>query len=378
MKIGIDARELLNVYNPTWTYYLYSLISGLQEIDGANEYILFFNFFRKRFRHLLNKHTFNKNFRTKTLRMPHKIAKYIFEDLHLPIEMVSGKVDVFHGPIYSRLNNIFGRSVVTIHDLIFIRESESVHPGWREFAKKSTDYSVRKADLIITVSEFSKAEIIDVYRNRISEDRIRVIHNGVGKEFFPRTEGIEELKRKYGIKGRYLLFVGAIEPRKNLLALVKAFHNLQHPARDKYELVVTGVKRYRYEEVFQKVKELHLQNVVIFTGRVTREELPVLYSGAEVFVFPSLFEGFGMPPLEAMACGTPVIASNLTSIPEVVGDAALLVNPRNPDEITQAMVTILSDSRLKETLRQDGFKRTRMFSWEKTTKETLRLYHEVV
>jgi glycosyltransferase involved in cell wall biosynthesis len=184
------------------------------------------------------------------------------------------------------------------------------------------------------------------------------------------------VKGKFGIQGGYFLFVGANEPRKNLVSLLGAFHNLPRVIKDNYQMVVVGVERHRTQEVFEKVRELKLERTVIFTGRVAKDELAVLYSGAEIFIFPSLLEGFGMPPLEAMACGTPVIASNLTAIPEVVGDAGFLIDPRNPDEITQAIETVLFDDGLQERLRQRGLERARQFSWRRTARETLRLYHE--
>jgi glycosyltransferase involved in cell wall biosynthesis len=375
MRIGIDAREMLYAINPTWEYYLQSLISALQKVDGTNQYVLFFSYFRKKFKSILDSYPLNGNFRKKALRIPHRITEFLFEDQHMPIETVLGKVDLFHGPIYTRLNNIHGKSVVTVHDLIFIREPEIVPPGWLAFTKKRIGYAMRKADAIITISEFSKSEILDVYK--IPEGRVRVIHNGVGKEFFPRTEGIEQLKQEYGIRNRYFLYVGAVEPRKNLVNLLNAFQGLQPSLRDAYQLVVAGVTRYKDKELFRRVAELGLENEVVFTGRVPQEILPLLYSGAEIFIYPSLFEGFGMPPLEAMACGTPVIASNRTSVPEVLGDAALFVDPLNPAEITQSIKEILSDSSLRETCRQKGIERARLFSWERNAELTVSLYNEL-
>jgi glycosyltransferase involved in cell wall biosynthesis len=375
MRIALDARRLLHEEDPTWPYYLHSLISALQDIDRDNEYTLLFNFFRERYAEILKRHSFNDNVNIKTARIPHAFFEYLFEDLHLPIESFLGRHDVFHGPVYACFNNILGRSVVTVHDLIFLRMPEYVSPGWVEFAKKNTDYAIKKADAIITISKYSKSDIIDVYK--VPEDRIRVIYNGVGSEYFPRTKGVDEVRAKYGISGAYVLSVGAVEPRKNLLRLLEAFHNLRESTRNTHKLVVAGVRRFGSEEVFRKVAELRLEKEVIFTGRVPGEDLPFLYSGAGLFVFPSLNEGFGLPVLEAMACGTPVIASNRTSIPEVAGDAALLVDPGNNGELTDAIEAVLSDNALRDSLRNKGLERARLFSWERTARETLALYNEV-
>jgi glycosyltransferase involved in cell wall biosynthesis len=252
---------------------------------------------------------------------------------------------------------------------------EHVSPEWIEFASKNTEYAIKKADVIVTVSEFSKREIMNVYK--VSDNRIRVIYNGVGEEYFPRTQGIDEVKIKHGIRGKYILFVGAIEPRKNLLALIRAYNDLRQIIREEYRLVVIGVKRYGSEEILKKIEPLRLGSDIIFTGVVSREDLPLLYSGAELFVFPSIYEGFGMPVIEAMACGTPVIASNLTSIPEVAGDAALLIDPRDAGEIAEAIEAVLSDNTLKGRLSHKGKERARLFSWERNARETMALYKEV-
>jgi glycosyltransferase involved in cell wall biosynthesis len=347
----------------------------LQELDNKNRYVLFLNYFRKRYQNILRSFEFNDNFHIKAIRVPHKIANYLFDTFHIPIEIVIGKVDVFHGPIYTRLNNIIGKSIVTIHDLIFIRHPEIVHPSWLAYTKKNVTYSIERADALVAISEFTKSELIDIYH--IPEEKIRVIYNGVDRDFVPRTEGIEKVKRKFAVNGGYFLFVGANEPRKNLVTLLEAYYNLPRFIKVNFKLVVVGVKRYRSDDVFNKVRELKLEKALIFTGRVTKRELSILYSGAEVFIFPSLLEGFGMPPLEAMACGTPVIASNLTAIPEVISDGGLLIDPRNPDEITQAIEKVLNDNNLKEKLRQKGFERARQFSWRRTARETLSLYNEI-
>ena len=158
--------------------------------------------------------------------------------------------------------------------------------------------------------------------------------------------------------------MGNLEPKKNIENLIQAFLTFKKSTAIPYSLLIVGKKSWYFKRLWEAVVKLKAEKDIIFAGRVNQSDLPYLYSGAELFIFPSLFEGFGIPPLEAMACGTPVIASNLTSIPEILGNAAVFVDPRITDEIAQAMVTVMSDSSLRETLRQDGFTRTSMFSWE--------------
>lgn len=375
MKIGIDARMIIDTYSPTWPNYLSGLLSGLQHLDKSNSYFLYVNYFRRRYDKVLQSFPLQDNFQFRTLRVPHKIANFIFETLHFPMETVVGKVDIFHGPIYTRLNTFYGKSIVTVHDLIFIRYPDMVPPAWLDYVGKNIEYSLRRADAIIAISEFTKKDIVDFFK--IPEERIRVIHNGVDRYFTPNPENGMRVKEKFGIGGEYLLSVGANEPRKNLQTLLRAFHALPPTVKENHHLVIVGVERYRSEQVYAMINELQLERYVIFTNKVSREELSCLYSGAAIFIFPSLIEGFGMPLLEAMACGAPVIASNCTAIPEVVGEAGILIEPLNPDEISQAIENVLGDMSLREGLRQKGFKRVSRFSWEKAAGQTLSLYNEV-
>ena len=181
---------------------------------------------------------------------------------------------------------------------------------------------------------------------------------------------------KYSITGSFILFVGNISPRKNILALLQAFNKLKKRGI-KHKLVIAGKKDQRYEQVLKTLNELNLGGEVIFTGYVPEEDLPKLYNAADLFVYPSLYEGFGLPILEAMACGTPVVASNVSSLPEVAGDAGLLVNPQDVDALTNAMYKVLTDDKLKESLIDKGLERAKFFSWEKTARETLEVYKEV-
>jgi len=265
---------------------------------------------------------------------------------------------------------------LTIFDVNFLAMRKfTLWSGRWHFAPKMKDYA-KRSHHIITVSENSKSEIIK-YLN-VSEEKISVIYGGYADIFKLESDDrlSSDVKRKYNITGNYLLYVGTLEPRKNLLGLIRAY--AQSRAKDDFILVLAGGKGWQYENIFKLVRELKLENRIIFTGYVPENDLPGLYQGATLFVYPSFYEGFGLPPLEAMACGLPVIVSHTTSLPEVVGDAGVYVDPNDVEQISFSIDTVLSDSELRQTLIQRGLERAKLFSWEKAAKETLKLYQKVV
>lgn len=272
--------------------------------------------------------------------------------------------------------------IITVHDLIRYHDLNGhegnalIHkPNLRDRLYLNLDYSgIKKAVRVIAVSHHTKKDLVK-YLN-IPEEKIAVIYEGVDHNIFKPTEGRPPIPQPY------ILFVGSEHPRKNLETLLKAFALLkkQEAFRD-LKLLKVG-KAGGGETDFRKytlkvVHELGLESEVIFTDFVATEELPLYYSQAECFVFPSLYEGFGFPPLEAMACGCPVVVSNVTSLPEIVGDAAIQVEPLNAEALALAISSILRDAKLKCELRSKGLKRARRFSWERTAQETLNLYWEV-
>ncbi len=374
MKIGIDARSLLRQERAGLEQYLANLIFNLAKIDRENQYFLFFNFIRPQYQKFLPQLT-SENFHNIICRIPSKIMNRLFK-IHFPVEFCIGKLDIFHGPRHRLLPSIFARCVLTIHDLMFLAHPEFLKPEWVKSFEKEIPNGIKRADLIIADSEFTKNEIIEKWN--ISQEKIKVTYLGVGEEFYPIEDEIiiAKVKHKYGIKNKYILYVGNIEPKKNLIRLIEAFFQLRNSITG-YNLVITGGKSWFFDHVFQKVNELNLQKEVIFTGYISDEELPALYNGADIFIFPSLYEGFGIPVIEAMACGTPVITSNVASLPEVVGEAGVLVDPFNLEEITTAMYQLLTDTNLHTKLKEKGLQRAKLFSWEKTARETLAVYKEL-
>jgi len=295
--------------------------------------------------------------------------------LGLSMDRFFAGVDLFHATehLLPRFSSV--RTVFTLHDLIFLFHPETHKPLNRWFLTLMMPRFLRAADAVIAVSECTKRDAIRFYS--IPEEKITVIYEGVSPRFRPANpEAVRAVREKYGLPERFILYVGTIEPRKNLTTLLEAFHHLL-ATRD-LRLVFVGKKGWLYEGFFRRLRELGLEDRVIFTGYVPDEDLPAIYSAADLFVFPSLYEGFGLPVLEAMACGTPVVCSNTSSLPEVAGDAAILVDPTDVRALAGAMERVLTDEHLRAEIYAKGLGRARQFTWAKAAQETLKVYLEVM
>ena len=373
MRIGIDARSVLKQRSGVGTY-TFNLIQHLSRLDRENRYVLFYS------HHLDVKSAIpeieNPNFESRFFRFPNKLLNLLWGTVKVPkIDWFVGDVDVYHSPNFSL--NVLGRgkSLMTIHDLNFlVYRKFAIASGRWHYAFKIKEYA-EKADAIIAVSQSTKSEIIKYLK--IPEEKIHVIYEGCSQAFqpLPESEKKEKVKEKYNVKGDFILCVGTLEPRKNLKGLIQAYDRSR--AKEDFLLVLAGGKGWKYKHIFRLIKQLKLEDRVVFTGYVSDSDLPALYNGASVFVYPSFYEGFGLPPLEAMACGIPVIVSHTTSLPEVVGDAGIYVDPFDIEQISFSIDTVLSDTRLCQTLREKGLKRAKLFSWEKTARETLKLYQQL-
>jgi len=233
-----------------------------------------------------------------------------------------------------------------------------------------------KTDAVITISEASRLDILHYLK--VNPSKVHIVPRWVHAALKPSSEAeVAALKARYRLPERYMLFLGSVEKRKNLHGLLGAYARLQHTGAY-IPLVITGLKPRKYPALAQMLQQLNEPASVIFTGYVPDEDLPAIYCGADLFVFPSLYEGFGLPPLEAMACGTPVVCSNTSSLPEVVGDAAITVDPYDVEALADAMHRVLSDAALREELRAKGLARAKMFTWEKAARETLAVYEKVL
>ena len=272
-----------------------------------------------------------------------------------------------------------GKKVVTIHDMAFQVFPETVRKKTLFFLKRTIKNSIRRADHIVTVSEFSKQEIMRFYK--VPEKKISVVPNGVDFERFHLKNSVHNLKQvreKYNIQGDYFLYLGTLEPRKNLVRLLLAYAMANGENKGFPRLVLAGGKGWMYEEIFQKVKELGLEGQVIFTGYVEDEDVAALMRGADVFCFPSLYEGFGMPVIEAMACGTPVLTSNSSSLREIAEGAAVLVDETSVDEIKKGLIMLHKEEMLRLELSQKGVQRASEYSWEQAGERLRKIYMELV
>ena len=271
-----------------------------------------------------------------------------------------------------------GKGVTIIHDMAYKTCPHTVKLKTRVWLEWSMKKTCRHADQIITVSEFSKREISKYLK--IQKQKIAVVPNAVDHKIFhpDYTETqIQKVLYKYKIKKDYFLYLGTIEPRKNLERLIGAYEKLCRKSDNVPQLVLAGGKGWLCESIYKKAQELVREQKIVFTGYVSQKDSPVLMCGARAFVFPSLYEGFGMPPLEAMACGTPVIVSNTAALPEVVGNAGILVNPEKENEICKAMVKMIADDGCREKYRELGLKRARQFTWENAAAKLMEVYQSM-
>ena len=266
-------------------------------------------------------------------------------------------------------------TVLTVHDLIFRRYPAHHKRLNRWYLNASMPLFCRRAGHLIAVSEQSKRDVIEAYG--IPPEKITVIYEAADPRFCPQpADTVAAVRARYGLPKRYLLFVGTIEPRKNLGRVLTAFERL-HAEGLTDALVIVGKRGWLYEDFFARLEESPAKQAVIFPGFVPDADLPAVYSGAQALAFPSEFEGFGLPVLEAMACGTPVICSNTSSLPEVAGDAALLVDPLDVDALTEALRRVLSDPALATELRDRGLAQAARFSWARAAQETLAVYRRL-
>ncbi len=373
MRIAINSQLLFfekSFRNAGVSRYIYNLIRELAKIDTQNDYFIFVN---KTFQPFVNKNNFH--FIKSNVNTTKPMIRVFWEQLVLPFLLLKYKIDVFHAavnilPIFCPV-----KSVVTVHDLITIECADSRYAKknvYHNFLSKAT----KKANKVIAVSSWVKKGMHDYFG--VPENKIRVIHEGAAANFrILDKKTVKAFQKKRELNFPFILFVGTLEPRKNIGSLIEAYVLLKKNRKISQKLVIVGGKGWLYDEVFSTIKKHGLENEVVFTGSVDHSELPLYYNAADLFVFPSLHEGFGLPPLEAMQCGCPVIVSNCSSLPEVVGDAAIKINPENVDELADAMKRVMQSSKLRKELAKKGLAQAGKFSWEKAARETLAVYREL-
>ncbi len=362
MNVGLDVSCLARAERTGVGIYASNLVDAIARRDRENRYHLCYRFSR-----LKNRKYFHRvaapNFRVSIIQEPFNF-------------LLQRRLQVFHGldarlPTYRKV-----KKVVTIHDVFSLVSRDFSDEAFiRKKVRRYGDLAAR-ADAIIAVSASTRADIVE--RLGVPEERIRVIPEAADRRFAPiPEEKAREAARRYGADGPYLFFVGNIQARKNLVRMLEAFASLPSALRSDLSFLLAGNVTFGGEKVLETVDRLGLRGKVLLPGFVASEDLPALHAGASVFMFPTLYEGFGIPILEAMACGTPVVASTVSAHPEVAGDAALLVDPADTAAIAEAVARILEDGTLRERMIAKGFERAAGFSWDKTARMTIDLYRDL-
>lgn len=371
MKIGIDISQI--VYGTGVSTYTKKLVENLLKIDTKNQYILFGSSLRSKGKLLAFTNQFEnfKNVEVKIVSFPPTILEFLWNRLHiLPIEKFIGEVDVFHSSDWTQppIKSKSTKKITTVHDMVPFLFPSSVHPKIISAHKRRLEIVKGEVDLILADSQATKDDVVKFLQ--IDEEKIKVVYLAPSEEFKPQDDQkTKEVLLKYRIKKPYILSVATQEPRKNIQKLIDVFAKIV-AARPEFRLVLTG--KYGWGPGF------HSPENVIWTGYVPQEDLICLYSGCRVFAYPSLYEGFGLPILEAMACGAPVVTSNNSSMIEIAKDAAILVDPRSDGQIKKAVEMII-DLNMENYQRmvRASLDRARRYTWKKTALETLRTYQEL-
>jgi glycosyltransferase involved in cell wall biosynthesis len=368
MRIAINTlamkRELYGVGN-----YIKNLVSALARLDRENEYVLFAS--ADNACHLRG---LGENFSIE-LAPSSRMLRLPWEQSVLPLRLRRKRIDVYHGATFVAPLIKMCVHVVSILDMTFHLTPERHSLVKRAYFRAMIPQMARRSEKVIAISESTKRDLLRLLE--IKEEKICVTHLGVDKRFRPVTDEQEltRVREKYNLPAKYILYVGLIEPRKNVEALVDAYH--ADSLHTEFDLVLAGNLGWGYAPLLAKVANSRVRNRIRMPGYVADADLPALFSMAAVFVYPSVYEGFGLPVLEAMACGTPVITSKVSSLPEVAGEAAILVDPSDPKALASALQSVLGDEHLGKSLSEKGMQRAGLFTWEKTAQKTLGVYKDM-
>ncbi|MCL4385561.1 MAG: glycosyltransferase family 4 protein [Actinobacteria bacterium] len=374
MKIAIDAT-IVRKENTGTGFYIINLLNGLLKKDNKNEYIVFIdgNVANKLLK--IKKDNFkiiNKNFR-------YKFSRILWQLFLLPIVLKKNKVDVLHSSNYvTPLYKLGFKIIVTIHDLTFLLFPEKYTIMKRLFYKIMIPFFVKVSDKIIAISNNTKTDILKYFK--LNDDKVTIVYACCSENFNNIVDEIKakEVLLKYEIKKDYMLFVGMIEPRKNIISILRAFKEIDKDINA--DLIIAGKKGWYFKEIeefMKNVKNMDLKNNIIFTGYVPEEDMKYLFQKALFFIFPSFYEGFGLPPLQAMACGTPVITSNISSLPEVVGKAAILINPYDLHDLSESMKFLYFNSEKRKELSNLGLEQCKKFNIDNIAINVIKIFESL-
>lgn len=374
MKIGIDCRTILapGVGEQAGVgHYTYFLVRTLLRMDKHNHYVLFFD---SRMKNLSEFHAKNVTVTAFPFSQYRKFLPFAYSHMLIAAQLFRHRLDVFHSPANTLPLTYLKTSVLTVHDLAIYR-----NPQWFPTQVFSTrllvPQSVKRAKRIIAVSQSTKRDLRDLFN--VPTRKVRVVPEGVDVRPLPLKDRNLDIRKRFKLPKRFLLFVGTLEPRKNLPTLIRAFAQVvRSPKHADVGLVLAGAAGNRAHEVFEEIAEQKLADRVRYVGYLPHNQKLTALREAEAFVFPSLYEGFGLPVLESMALGTPVITSRVSSLPEVAGTAALLVDPEDQDELARAMGRVLDQPALQRRLSAAGTVQVKTFSWDRAARETLAVYRE--
>ncbi len=374
MRIGIDYTAAINQTAGIGRF-VRGLFRAVADLDHENQYILV---------HAapnagcVVEAPSGLNITTREMRFRERVMTAIWHRLRipLPVDLVTGPLDIFHAPDYVLPPVSRGVSMITVHDLAFLIHPECADQNLRLFLERAVPRSAARADYIITDSQNTRNDVICLLD--ADPDRVFVVPGGVDSSFVPADEeAIHRVRCEYQLASPYILAVGVIEPRKNFPRLIDAFSRFRVRTGLDYDLVIAGGNGWLSDETYREAERSPFSSNVRFTGYVPDQQLAALYSGAEVFAYPSLYEGFGLPVLEAMACGTAVACANTSSLPECAGDAALLFPPDDPDAIAASLEQACGDENLRSELIRRGTQRVQEFQWERAAERLIEIYERV-
>lgn len=394
MKIGIDCRTILNPEKGEGAgvgHYTYQLVRHLIHVDKKNIYVLFFDrsVHKKRIQKFKAKNVLIKYFPfiQYTRFMPVSYAHFLTS-----AALSRENLDVFHSPVCSLPRSYKGNSIVTVHDLSVYKFSEPYSKKQISELKNNIPKALERAKKIIAVSKSTSKDLKEVLN--IDKKKIKVVYHGVDKRFFSKKTDyqIKKIRKKYGITKKYFLFIGTLNSRKNIIRIISSYERFRNklvttPKKSKdllkgkyhtYQLVLAGAKGTDFKEIQKKASKSEYKKDIVFPGYVNANDLGALFKGSEIFIFPSLYEGFGIPIIEAMATKIPIITSNVSSMPEIAKNHAIIIDPCNVSDITQSIYDLLTNKKLKRTLVASGYKYAKEFNWDKCAKQTLKIYNQLL